>query len=332
MVISKIKLENFRSHEEFSLEFHELTTMIVGKNGCGKTSVLEAVYEGAQGKSFRAVDKEIVQRGKDYYRVEIFYKNGEKTTVFYDFLKNKKEFLTTDKKSARLPRKNKYPIILFEPNDLNLVGSSPSHKREFFDRTISQLTEIYSSSLSKFNKALRQRNEALKQEICRPDDIFSWNVMLAKYGSEISRARGEMAENFNRKITEVYREIAENEDRVGIEFLTEVTGENEYLLELEKNFQKDRVLGHTTFGTQKDDYKFLFNGTSADGTASRGEIRSIVIALKFIEAEMLVEKLGKSPIILLDDVFSELDEKRQKSLAKKFKNNQVLITSVRGVD
>ena len=251
---------------------------------------------------------------------------------FYDFLKNKKEFLTTDKKSARLPRKNKYPIILFEPNDLNLVGSSPSHKREFFDRTISQLTEIYSSSLSKFNKALRQRNEALKQEICRPDDIFSWNVMLAKYGSEISRARGKMAENLNRKITEVYREIAENGDRVGIEFLTEVTGENEYLLELEKNFQKDRVMGHTTFGTQKDDYKFLFNETSADGTASRGEIRSIVIALKFIEAEMLVEKLGKSPIILLDDVFSELDEKRQKSLAKKFKNNQVLITSVRGVD
>lgn len=332
MIISRVNLENFRSHEKFSLEFHELTMMIVGKNGCGKTSVLEAVYEGCQGKSFRAVDKEIIQRGKEYYRVEIFYTNGEKTTVFYDFSKNKKEFLTADKKSARLPRKNKYPIVLFEPNDLNLVGSSPSHKREFFDRTISQLTEIYSASLSKFNKALRQRNEALKQEFCSQNDIFSWNVMLAKYGSEISWVRGKMIENVNRKITGVYREIAENEDRVGIEFVSEVMDENQYLSELEKNFQKDRIVGHTTFGTQKDDYKFLFNDSLADGTASRGEIRSMVIALKFIEAEMLVEKTGKSPIILLDDVFSELDEKRQKSLAKKFKNNQVLITSVRGVD
>ena len=100
---------------------------------------------------------------------------------------------------------------------------------------------------------------------------------------------------------------------------------------MEKNFQKDRLLGHTSFGVHRDDYKFFFNQTDASGAASRGEVRSMILALKFIEAKQLVEKNGKKPVILLDDVFSELDEKRQKCLVKNFKDNQVIITSVNAV-
>ena len=330
-IIKSVSMTNFRSHERFDFEFHKKTTMIAGENGCGKTSVLEAIYEGCQGKSWKAVDKEIIRREAPFYRVEIVYNSGEKTVVVYEGGSGKKKFLTADKESARLPKKNKYPIILFEPDDLNLVGASPTSKRKYFDIVLSQLSEGYSSALSKYNKVLKQRNELLKEEYLREDAMFSWNVMLSKYGTSVSRARKGLVEAINGKINEVYRGIAENEDAVALEYETEVVDEGQYLAELTKDFARDHVLGHTSYGVHKDDYKFVFNGSDADGTASRGEIRSIVIALKFLEAELVEAELHKKPLVLLDDVFSELDEKRQKALAQKFKDNQVIITSVEGI-
>ncbi len=328
MIIKSVKLTNFRIHKNYKLECHKETSLIVGENGCGKTSVLEAIYEAMRGKSFKAVDSEILKRGADFYRIELDYVNGEKVVVVFDG--KKKTFIVGDKKTARLPKKNRYPIVLFEPSDLNLVGSSPNRRREYFDRMFGQIDEKYSSGLSKYNKALKQRNELLKMEILSREDVFSWNVMLSKYGCEILKMRSEMTEIINKDLTRVYRSIADNEDEINIEYMgvAEEIDENGYFGELEKSFEKDRLLGHTTFGIQKDDYKFMFNRVAADGSASRGEIRSIVLALKFIEAAIDFEKLGKKPVILLDDVFSELDEKRQKCLVKNFKDNQIILTSV----
>lgn len=329
MIVKKIALTNFRSHEEFLLEFKKTTTMITGENGCGKTSVLEAIFEALRGKSFKAVDKEIIRRDEDFYRVELEFFDGEKVKVFYDSETNKKTFQIADKKTGRLPKENKYPIILFEPSDLNLVGASPTRKRDYFDDFLGQMFEKYNNSLSRYNKALRQRNELLKEEFLREDALFSWNVMLAKYGVEIVEMRKKIVEKINEKLTKVYRRIAENNDLVELMFRTQVQGdEKSYLEELSSNFQKDHIVGHTSFGVHRDDYEFRFNNSSADGTASRGEIRSIILALKFIEAEMLEKELKKKPLILLDDVFSELDEMRQKCLTRNFKNNQVIITSV----
>ena len=130
---------------------------------------------------------------------------------------------------------------------------------------------------------------------------------------------------FNFNPTSIEAEEAPAEESNASESITD---ENIFFQELEKNFQKDRLLGHTSFGVHRDDYKFFFNQTDASGAASRGEVRSMILALKFIEAKQLVEKNGKKPVILLDDVFSELDEKRQKCLVKNFKDNQVIITSV----
>ena len=329
MIIRSIKLNNFRSHKEYFLKFNKKTTMIVGENGCGKTSVLEAIYEALQGKSFKATDKEILKRGEMFYRVELDYVDGEKIVAVYDGEKNKKTFLIQDKKFGRMPKKNKYPVVIFEPDDLNLISASPNHKRTYFDRVFSQFSESYNNSLLKYNKALRQRNELLKREFLRPEEVFSWNVILAKYGTEISLFRKRKAEEINGKLTEVYRGIAENEDEVQFVHRAHTEkGESEYLEKMEENFERDRILGHTSFGAHREDFGFLFNEKEADGTASRGEIRSIILALKFIEAGMLTEEKRKKPVILLDDVFSELDEKRQKCLVKNFKDNQVIITSV----
>ena len=328
MIISKVKLNNFRCHEGYILEFKNQTTQILGENGWGKTSILEAIYLSVRGKSFKAVDKEILRRGADFYRVELSFIDGEKVVVSYDG--KKRMFLVADKKSARLPKKNRYPVVLFEPADLALITSSPTRRRDYFDRFLTQLFESYSVSLSRYNKALKQRNELLKREFVTIDDMFSWDILLARYGVLIRKARADLVSALNDRLTGVYRGIAENRDEVTLayESYTGEAEESEYLRLLSLDFERDRLTGHTNFGVHKDDFIFLFNSVPADGTASRGEIRSIILALKFIEAEMLYEKLGKKPLILLDDVFSELDETRQKALVKNFQENQVILTSV----
>ena len=330
MVIRCVKLTNFRSHKEFLLQCNPRTTQIVGENGCGKTSILEAIYEVMQGKSFRAVDREILKRGAPYYRVEMEYEDGRKVVAVFDG--EKKEFLAEDKKSRRLPKKAKYPIVLFEPDDLNLVGSSPTRRRNYFDRMFGQLSEQYGVALARYNKALKQRNELLKQERVDVGEVFSWNVLLVKHGMELHRVRTEMVGWVREKITEVYRSIAENLDEVSLEYVSEVGSESEFLSRLERDFERDRIIGHTGYGVHHDNYEFIFNQNKADGSASRGEVRSMVVALKFIEAEMIMQRLGQMPVVLLDDVFSELDEVRQKCLVRNFQNNQVILTAVEGQD
>ena len=333
MIIKRCKLTNFRSHEFFDLKCWKETTMISGENGGGKTSILEAIYEALRGKSFRAVDREILKRGTEFYRVELEYVNGEKVVVVYEKDK-KKTFLVGDKKTARLPKKYKYPVVLFEPDDLNLVGSSPSRRREYFDRSFAQLNENYSAMIGRYNKALKQRNELLKSEYVGAETVFSWNVILARLGVEIWKFRERQVARINEKLTEVYRSIAENEDEVRLVLKKDIAEilETGYLGELERSFERDKILGHTSFGVHRDDYEFRFNGSLADGSASRGEVRSIIVALKFIEAAMILETTGKAPVVLLDDVFSELDETRQKALVYNFKKNQVIITSVNAVE
>lgn len=335
MIIQSVKLVNFRSHDEFLLQCNKKTSLLVGENGSGKTSVLEAIYEALRGKSFRATDEEILKRGTEFYRIELDFIDGTKTIVLYDG--QKKQFLVEDKKKTRLPKKNRYPIVLFLPEDLHLVATSPTKRRNYFDRVISEFNESYSNSLLKYEKALRQRNELLKKYKIDEDDnkvidrdFFSWNILLAKYGLEIRNYRKQYLDKLNAEFNQVYHSIVENSDQVFLKlnlFGGEIT-EADYFNRLENEFRRDLILGHTGFGIHRDDFIFLFNEKEADGTASRGELRSMILAMKFIEADLIFQETGKRPVVLLDDVFSELDNVRQKSLVKNFKDNQVIITSV----
>ena len=326
-IIQRIKLTNYRCHDNFELDCNRSTTLIIGENGSGKTSVLEAIYLALRGKSFRAVDRDIMRREEEFYRAEIDLCDAQKIIIRYDGKNDKKSFEIDGKKSIRLPKKNRYPVVLFEPNNIYLIESSPSRRRDYFDELFKQINNNYSVALSRYNKALKQRNDLLKQEDLSTDDLFSWDVLCAQYGTELRKIRNEIIEKINEKMTNNYREIAKNEDECSIEYTGEKINENQYLNELNKNFQKDRVLGYTTFGAHRDDYVFCFNGKDADGSASRGEMRSIILALKFIEAEILEQETGKQPVVLLDDIFSELDEMRQKYLVKNFHNYQMIITS-----
>lgn len=331
MIIKSIKLFNFRNHSEYSLVCQDETSLILGENGSGKTSVLEAIYILTRGKSFRATDPEIIKRGTPFYRIEIEYNNGETSIATYDG--TNKTFIILDKKSRRLPKKHKYPVVLFQPSDLNLISHSPSRRRDYFDRIFSQFDEKYNEALLKYEKSLKQRNELLKTEHITKETIFSWNILLAKYGTDLYNFRHKFIQEINSRLTSIYRSIAENDDQIEIVYKTEVesNSDNKYLQTLEANFDKDIYLGHTSFGIHRDDYIFKFNNEPADGSASRGESRSIILALKFIEAELIYQKTHLKPIILLDDVFSELDETRRKCLVKNFQDNQVIITSVENI-
>ncbi len=324
-IIKRISLRNFRCHSEFELNCDRPTTLIIGENGSGKTSVLEAIYLALRGKSFKGADKEILKRNTDYYRAEIELSDVKKITI--RFSGTKKEFEIDDKKTLRLPKKDRYPVVLFEPDDIYLISSSPSRRRDYFDELFKQINENYGVIIGKYNKALRQRNDLLKEEIINKNDLFSWNVMCANYGSELAKLRVSNLGKINGKMTDTYRNIAKNEDVCMIKYLGIEVDENEYLKILEKNYEKDRVLGYTTFGVHRDDYEFIFNNKKADGSASRGENRSMILALKFIEAQILEQEVGKKPVVLLDDIFSELDEVRQKHLVDNFKDYQMIITS-----
>lgn len=328
MIIKSIKLVNFRNHSNYSLECIDDTTQIIGKNGYGKTSVLEAIYILTRGKSFRATDKDIIKRGEPFYRIELGFADGKTNIATYD---NKtKIFVVNNQKSKRLPAKNKYPVVLFLPSDLNLISNSPSRRRDYFDRIFSEFNENYHQALLKYNKALKQRNELLKKDAVSEAALFPWNLLLAKYGVELYNYRSEFINEINNIYNDLYYSITNRKDDIEIKYKSDLdlTTTDAYLKELDKNFSKDSYLGHTSFGVHRDDYVFMFNHKIADGSASRGESRSMILALKFIEARLIEQKINLRPIILLDDVFSELDEVHRRSLVKNFKDHQIIITSV----
>ena len=332
MIINSISLTNFRNHESFRLDFNPDTTLILGANGWGKTSILEAIYILMRGKSFRAADVDIIKNSSDFYRIELEYDSGETNIAVYDG--KQKTFLVGDKKVRRLPKKNKYPVVLFLPSDLNLISGSPSRHREYFDRIFSELSDTYGETISKYEKALHQRNELLKSDHFNDASLFSWNLLLAKYGTLIKNFRTEYTNLINKELSPTYYSIAENDDIINLIYQTEIiaASESAYLAELERNTEKDHYLGHTSFGVHHDNFEFIFNNKPADGSASRGETRSIILALKFVESNIIYTKLHVKPIILLDDVFSELDQTRRKALINNFKDHQVIITSVEDVN
>jgi DNA replication and repair protein RecF len=326
--VFKLKLENFRVHDHFTIEFKNPTTLLLGENGSGKTSLIEALYITLQGRSFRSRDKDILKTGKDRYKVITFFGGGLKNQVEYDTKTGKKVFTIEDKKFHRLPNKHKYPVVLFEPGDLNLLYSSPARRRDYINRLVSMINPEYHNSLLRYEKALTQRNNALKRDFCGKDDLFAWDVLLAKYGSQILNCRQSVINQINSQIQDVYRSIAGGDGQVKVWYQSDIADESKYLKKLEASFEKDRVLGQTTFGPHRDDLVFELNTSLAVDTASRGEARTMVLALKFIEAGLIEEQLGVAPVVLLDDIFSELDNQRQNHLVNGFKNHQVIITSV----
>jgi DNA replication and repair protein RecF len=330
-VVTKLSVKNIRSHDSYVLELSPTITVITGDNGSGKTSLIEAIYITLQGSSFKGSDNDVLRQGSEWWRIDMLLDDETKRITSFDpsLSSGKKKFVVDEKVNYRLPQKNKYPIVLFEPEDLRLLHGSPSRRRQFIDRFISQLDPIYSTTLRKYERALKQRNNLLKHAYIRPEDLFVWNVALSEYGSYIIQQRTVFIEEINTKLNTAYNDIAGGGDIVSIHYSHTSIGDvqQKLLNELDASNEKDRRFGFTSVGPHRHDVVFQFNNQPALSIASRGEVRSIVLALKFLEVDIIEKITDKKPIILLDDVFSELDLARQKALSDTIRSHQIIITS-----
>lgn len=328
-VIQKITVQNIRSHHQKMVELSPTTTVIVGDNGSGKTSLLEAIYLSLQGTSFKGTDSDILRHGSDWWRIDLDFTNNKKRTITFDpsLTSGKKKITIDNKISYRLTPKNKHPLILFEPNDLQLLHGSPSRRRKFIDHFISQLDPLYTSYIHKYDRALRQRNNLLKNQYIKPDELFIWDVALSDYGAYIIEKRIAFIEKINSRLNETYNSIACSGDNISTHYSNTYIGDikQKLLNDLHAHAQRDRIVGFTSTGPHRHDLIFQFNNFPALDVASRGEVRSIVLALKFLEVDIIKRITGINPIILLDDVFSELDKDRQRQLLSG--QNQTIITS-----
>ena len=335
MILKTLRVQNFRTHSDFILEIGEKSTLISGANGSGKTSLLEAIYFALQGTSFRSSDKEILRNdGSSWFRIDLKDSRDSLRTIIFNnaVQKSKKQFLVDGNKKARLNANLRIPVVLFEPDDLQLLSGSPTRRRNFLDYFLSQIFPSFQLALTRYNKALKRRNNLLKRDNVSKDELFPWNLMLAEYGAEIISKRQDFLELLNSKIEEVYFEISGVKDEIEIDYLGEKVSKNEILAILSENIERDKILGYTNFGPHKHDIQFIFNKKPAQNVASRGENRSLVLALKFIETDILADLTSKRPIVLLDDVFSELDDDRQKLLTKHFSKYQTIITSTNEIE
>jgi DNA replication and repair protein RecF len=331
-LVKKIRVQHVRTHKNHQADISSDVTVITGPNGAGKTSLIEALHIALQGSSFKGVDGDILRRNAPWYRIDVWFDDGSVRTVKFDpdRTAGRKQFIINEKINYRLPPQHKYPVVLFEPDDLRLLDGSPARRRQFIDRFIAQIDPLYSKALRRYERALKQRNTLLKRSHVADDDLFAWNVSLSEYGAYITTQRLHFIDELNQQLNETYRIIARIDDTVGVRYSLPSTPsiQQKLLADLHSHTEKDKILGFTSTGPHRHDVLFDFNHSLALQVASRGEIRSIILALKFLEVHIIERLTGKKPIILLDDVFSELDETRQKNLVTEFTDHQIIVTSV----
>lgn len=330
-VVTKLSVQNIRSHDSFIVDLSPNVTVITGQNGSGKTSLIEAIYIALQGSSFKGSDGDVLRKDSPWWRIDLGFEDNTRRTVKFEPTKitGRKQFVVDEKIAYRLTPKNKQPVVLFEPDDLRLLNGSPTRRRQFIDRFISQLDPLYGSTLRKYERALKQRNNLLKKPFTNHDELFVWNIALSEYGAYIIEQRTIFIEEINSKLNDAYNEIAHSSDVVSVHYSHTSIGDvkQKLLSELHHHTERDILMGNTSVGPHRHDVIFQFNTTPALSIASRGEVRTIVLALKFLEVAIIEQITNIKPLILLDDVFSELDIERQKSLSDTIRTHQIIITS-----
>lgn len=338
MTIRELRVANLRSHELMTLQFDPHTTIVVGKNGTGKTSLLEGIYFLLQGTSFRGSDREMIAHDSTRTDVVLIATNEDRRSGSLQINSDgsiKKTFVIAGRKTSRLPAASRLPVVLFEPDELRLLTSSPERRRRFFDTILTHLYPQYSAVLNRYHRILMQRNELLKKRDQMAADIwndqlFVWDMKLAEQALEITRQRREFVVLSNTSLSEQYSYLAGSTHRITVSYYSSLPDDN-YQQQLINTLYRERLAdsyrGHTGVGPHRDDFVITLDGHLATETASRGELRTIMLAYKLLEISLQLEITGKKPLILLDDVFSELDISREHKLTQALLPYQTVITS-----
>ena len=330
MYIKEITLENFRNYKYEKIELNENTNIIFGDNAQGKTNILEAIFMLGLGKSFRTnKEKELIKENEKNSKIEIkFVKNNRNEKIKLE-ITDKKRFYINDipvKKISEIV--GKINIVLFSPEDIEILRNEPIKRRKFLNIMISQLRPMYIHLMSEYNKGLEQRNNYLKQikyENKSKNNLEIWDEQLVKLGIKIYEYRKEFIEKIKKKIKETNKKITNNKENIEIKYKTNINKDN-YLKKLKENIEIDIQKGYTSVGIHRDDFEIIINGKNVAIYGSQGQQRSSIISLKLAEAEVIYDEIEEYPVILLDDFMSELDKKRIHGFINNIKNNQVIIT------
>ncbi|MCL2280825.1 AAA family ATPase [Candidatus Saccharibacteria bacterium] len=343
-MIKNLRVQNFRKHQDFKVDFKSSATIITGTNGSGKTSLIEAIYIALQGKSWRSNFTEILrddgQKIADWWRIDLEFLDGQKRIIKFkphpdpQSYSSKlvsgsiKSFNINNQTFTRLPAKFKKPTILFEPNDLQLLYGSPTRRRDFFDRFIGQIEPSHVTNLRKFERILRQRNNLLKYGTSL-DELFVWDLQFADLAEKIITARDKWLKEINNHLSHEYQKIVAGHDQITMKYTALQKTRQQILDQLKDDFVKNWPCTKT--GPQTHDIKFKINDHDAKLTASRGENRTIIFAILAVMTKILNQVLNEKVYLLFDDIDSELDANRRNELYKSitFAENYLFATTIK---
>lgn len=341
MKVLALKFENFRNLRNDIIEPCGSVNVIYGDNAQGKTNLLEALWFFCGGHSFRpSKDFEVINWDKKFAKLEMRFLGQEReqtAKITFENSKKKAEVNGVPKKSTAALIE-KFCAVVFSPEHLSLVKRGPSERRKFIDSAICREKLQNAVLLSKYNRILGQRNALLKDIYRRPsleETIFVWDEPLIRYGSRLIKQRLDYVKGLSKTAYKYHSGISNNKEQLQIMYVSSANISEDDTLEeialklrtaLEENRKDDIRTGVTTVGAHRDDIEILINGKNARSFASQGQQRSAVLSLKLAEASVLREKMGEEPVILLDDVLSELDSGRQDFLLNELEGCQVFIT------
>jgi DNA replication and repair protein RecF len=331
MYIKNIKLNNFRNYKQQQIDLNKDINIFFGENAQGKTNILEAVFLCAIGKSFRAKkEKELINLEEKSANIEIEYEKSDRTGKIKIELSDKKNIYLNDIKQAKLSDVlGTINVVMFSPDDIDILKSGPAKRRRFLNIMISQLRPRYVYCLNMYLKTLEQRNNYLRQianENKTSELLDIWDEKLAEYGYEVFIYRNEFIKKIKEKIPQIHNNITEDKEELKIKYISDCEDKEKYIEELKKSRLSDIERGYTTKGIHRDDIYFFINKKQVNIYGSQGQNRTVVLSLKLAELEIIKEEIGEYPILLLDDFMSELDKKRRENFLKNISNTQILIT------
>ena len=338
MYIKKVILENFRNYENQEIELNENINIIYGTNAQGKTNIIESVFLCAFGKSFRAKkDSELIKFDENNCKVEVFYNKIDREGSIKAIIEDKKVFFSNGVKQNKISDIiGKINVVIFTPDDIEIIKDGPQKRRRFLDMMISSLRPNYLHLLNNYNKTLEQRNNYLRQikmENKNPSMLDIWDEQLADYSFKIYEYRKYFIEKISNIIEDIHSLITKSgKEDIKIKYISNSKNKESFLENLKKSRQVDIKRGFTATGVHRDDFMIYINGRPVSIFGSQGQQRTTILTLKLCELKIVKEEIGDSPILLLDDFMSELDEKRRESFLENIKGNQVIITCTDRID
>lgn len=332
MKIKSLKLKNFRNYDLLKLDFDDNTNIFYGDNAQGKTNILEAVYLSGTTKSHRgAKDKDMIQFGKDESHIEaVVEKNGIEYQLDMHLKKNNPKGIAINKIPIRKASElfGIVNLVFFSPEDLNIIKSGPGERRRFMDMELCQLDPLYLTDLAGYNHIVNQRNKLLKELHVNSrllDTLDIWDMQMVQYGIRVIQKRQEFVEELNRVIQEIHRNLTGGLEH--LEVIYEPSTEQENFEEtLFRNRDRDIRMKMTSSGPHRDDLCLMADGIDIRKYGSQGQQRTAALSLKLSEIYLVKNKIKDTPVLLLDDVLSELDSSRQTCLLDSIHDIQTMVT------